>query len=60
MYELGRLNEAQTEAAEVMRLSPQLTLESLKRYQEHGVGIPYKDRALAERDLADLGKAGLK
>jgi adenylate cyclase len=32
--ELGRLNEAQTEAAEVMRLSPQLTLESLKRDQK--------------------------
>jgi adenylate cyclase len=58
--ELGRLNEARAEAAEVMRLSPQLTLESLKRYQERGVGIPYKDRALAERDLADMGKAGLK
>jgi adenylate cyclase len=58
--ELGRLNEAQTEAAAVMRLSPQLTLESLKRDQKNGLGIPYKDQAFLERDLADMGKAGLK
>jgi adenylate cyclase len=59
--ELGRLDEARAEVAEVMRLSPQLTLEGERRAAEHGVAsIPLKDRALAERLLADLGKAGLK
>jgi predicted Zn-dependent protease len=59
--ELGRLVEAQAEVAEVIRLSPQLTLEGERRAEEHGVGtMPLKDRALAERYLADLGKAGLK
>ena len=59
--ELGRLVEARAEVAEVIRLSPQLTLEGERRAEEHGVGtMPLKDRALAERYLADLGKAGLK
>jgi adenylate cyclase len=59
--ELGRLDEARAEVAEVMRLNPQLTLEGERRAREHGVAsIPLKDRALAERLLADLGKAGLK
>jgi len=59
--ELGRLDDARAEAAEVMRLSPQLTLEDERRAEEHGVGTwPLKDRALAARFLADMGKAGLK
>ena len=59
--ELGRLDEARAEVAEFMRLSPKVTLEGVKRAQEHGVGgYPLKDRALAERYLADIGKAGLK
>ena len=58
--ELGRLDEARAEVAEVMRLNPQLTLEGERRAEEHGVGYPLKDRALAERYLADMGKAGLK
>jgi adenylate cyclase len=58
--ELGQMDEARTEVAELMRINPQLTLEGTKRSEEHGVGYPLKDRALAERELADLGKAGLK
>jgi hypothetical protein len=42
-----------------MRISPQLTRRGIKRAAEHGF-FPQKDRALAERELADLGKAGLK
>jgi adenylate cyclase len=59
--ELGRLDEARAEGAEVMRLNPKLSLEGERRAEEHGVGaIPLKDRALADRYLADMGKAGLK
>jgi len=59
--ELGRLDEARAEVAEVTRLSPQLTLEGERRAREHGVAsIPLKNRVLAERLLAGLGKAGLK
>jgi len=59
--ELGRLDEARAQVAEVMRLSPQLTLEGERRAEEHGFGIiPLKNRALADRYLADMAKAGLK
>jgi tetratricopeptide (TPR) repeat protein len=58
--ELGRMDEARAEVAELMRINPHLTLEGTKRSEEHGVGYPLKDRVLAERELADLGKAGLK
>jgi adenylate cyclase len=59
--ELGRLDEARAQVAEVMRLNPQLTLEGERRSEEHGFGIiPLKNRALAERYLADMAKAGLK
>jgi adenylate cyclase len=58
--ELGRMDEARAEVAELMRINPQLTLERTKRSEEHGVAYPLKDRALAERELADLAKAGLK
>jgi hypothetical protein len=59
--ELGRLDDARAEVTEVMRLNPQLTLEGERLAEEHGVGIyPIKDRVLAERFLADMGKAGLK
>jgi hypothetical protein len=43
-----------------MRISPQLTLEGSRRAEEYGVLGRLKDHALAERELADLGKAGLK
>jgi adenylate cyclase len=43
--ELGRMDQARAEVAEVMRLSPQLTLERERRAEEHGVGAwPLKDR----------------
>jgi adenylate cyclase len=59
--ELGRMDQARAEVAEVRRLSPQLTVERERRAEEHGVGAwPLKNRALAERFLADMGKAGLK
>jgi hypothetical protein len=59
--ELGRMDQARAEVAKLMRLSPQLTLENERRAEERGVeAFPIKDRALRERNLADLGKAGLK
>jgi adenylate cyclase len=36
--ELGRMDQARAEVAELMRLSPQLTLESERRAEERGVG----------------------
>ena len=58
--ELGRLDEARAEVAELLRISPRLTLEGFRYTEEHGVAYPLKDRALAARELGDLGKAGLK
>jgi adenylate cyclase len=52
--ELGRAAEARAEAAEVLRLNPQFSLE-VHRQRE-----PIKDPALLERQLAALRKAGLK
>jgi adenylate cyclase len=58
--ELGQMDEARAQVAEMLRISPQLTLEGFKHAEEHGVGYPLKDRALAARELADVAKAGLK
>ncbi len=58
--ELGQMDEARAQVAELLRISPQLTLEGFKHAEEHGVGYPLKDRALAARELADVAKAGLK
>jgi hypothetical protein len=59
--ELGHLDEARAEVAEIMRINPRFTLEGEKRAEEHGVGaFPFKDRSFGERYLADMGKAGLK
>src|SRR5262245_21133667 len=52
--ELGREAEARTEAAEVLRLNPQFSLEVRKQR------VPIKDPAMLERHLAALRKAGLK
>jgi tetratricopeptide (TPR) repeat protein len=52
--ELGREAEARAEVAEVLRLSPNFSLESLRQR------FPYKDQARFERQLAALRKAGLK
>lgn len=52
--ESGREEEARAEAAEVLRLSPQLSLEGWRQR------LPFKDPAVLERTLAALRKAGLK
>jgi len=52
--ELGRAAEARAEAAEVLRLNPQFSLE-VHRQRE-----PIKDPARLERHLAALRQAGLK
>ncbi len=52
--ELGKAAEARTEAAEVLRINPQFSLEV------HKQRVPIKDPAALERHLAALRKAGLK
>ena len=51
---LGREKEARTEGAEILRLSPNFSLEVARQR------IPSKDPAVAERLLDNLRKAGLK
>jgi hypothetical protein len=52
--ELGKEAEARAEAAEVLRLNPQFSLEV------HKQRVPLKDPAVLERHLDVLRKAGLK
>jgi adenylate cyclase len=52
--ELGQEAEARTEAAEVLRINPNFSLEV------HKERTPIKDPALLERHIAALRKAGLK
>jgi tetratricopeptide (TPR) repeat protein len=52
--ELGREAEARTEAAEVLRINPQFSLEV------HKERAPIKDPAMLERHITALRKAGLK
>src|SRR5713101_3314659 len=52
--ELGQAAEARAEAAEVLRLNPNFSLEL------HRQRMPIKDPAVLERHLAALRKAGLK
>jgi adenylate cyclase len=52
--ELGREDEARAEAADVLRISPQFSLDAWMQM------IPYKDPAWRKRYYADLRKAGLK
>src|SRR5262249_742593 len=52
--ELGQAAEAQAEAAEVLRLNPNFSLEV------HRQRMPIKDQAVLERHIAALRKAGLK
>ena len=52
--ELGQVTEAQKEAAEVLRLNPNFSLEV------HRQRMPIKDPAVLERHIAALRKAGLK
>jgi hypothetical protein len=48
------MEEARAAAAELMRLSPSLTLEAIR------ANSLFKDPAMLERQLAALRKAGLK
>jgi len=52
--ELGRAEEARAEAAEVLRISPNFSVESFRQR------IPFEDPAEVEHVLAALRKAGLK
>src|SRR5262249_30732485 len=52
--ELGQVAEAQAEAAEVLRLNPNFSLEV------HKQRMPIKDPAVLEHHIAALRKAGLK
>jgi TolB-like protein/DNA-binding winged helix-turn-helix (wHTH) protein/Tfp pilus assembly protein PilF len=52
--ELGQEAEARAEAAEVLRINPQFSLEI------HRQRMPIKDPAVLERHIAALRKAGLK
>lgn len=52
--ELGRLDDAKAEAAEVLKLIPNFSVDV------HGQKAPFKDPAQTERDIASLRKAGLK
>jgi tetratricopeptide (TPR) repeat protein len=52
--ELGQAAEAQKEAAEVLQLNPNFSLEVYKQR------MPIKDPAVLERHIAALRKAGLK
>jgi adenylate cyclase len=52
--ELGRETKARAEAAEVLRINPQFSLEV------HKERVPIKDPGILERHLAALRKTGLK
>jgi adenylate cyclase len=52
--ELGKAAEARTEAAEVLRINPQFSLET------HKQRVPIKDPTVLEQHIAALRKAGLK
>jgi adenylate cyclase len=52
--ELGREEEARAEVAEILRISPNFSLEVLRQR------LPYKDPADLERFLDGLHKAGLQ
>jgi tetratricopeptide (TPR) repeat protein len=52
--ELDRQEEAKTEVAAVLRISPNFSLEALRQR------LPYKDPIVLERFAAALRKAGLK
>jgi adenylate cyclase len=52
--ELGREEEARAEVAEILRISPQYSLEVVRQR------IPYKDPVSLEHQVAALRKAGLK
>jgi tetratricopeptide (TPR) repeat protein len=49
----GQYKEARAEEEEILRMNPLFSLE------QHTMRLPYKDKAVNERLLADLRKAGL-
>jgi len=51
---LGHDGEARAEAAEIQRINPQISLESLRR------SLPHKDATLREHVLTQLSKAGVR
>ena len=51
--QLGQLDEARKEAAEVLRINPGFTIEGYKRL------LPYKDPKDVEHRLDGMRKAGL-
>jgi adenylate cyclase len=52
--ELGRMEEAQAEVAEMLRINPNFSVEFFRQL------LPFKDPAMLERHLAALRRAGLK
>jgi tetratricopeptide (TPR) repeat protein len=52
--ELGRQEEAEAEAAEILRIAPNFSLEFVRQR------LPYKDATVLERQLTALRKAGLQ
>jgi tetratricopeptide (TPR) repeat protein len=52
--ELGREEEARAEAAEIERLSSQISFEAMRQR------LPYKDQAVLDRLFEGLRKAGVK
>jgi adenylate cyclase len=54
LSELGQIEEARQEIAEVLRINPQFSLTDLRER------IPYKDPAVLERIVKGLQKAGLQ
>jgi adenylate cyclase len=52
--QMGRLDEARAEVAEVLRIAPHFSLEALRQ------SFPFKDPAVLERELDAWRKAGLK
>jgi len=51
---LGKEKEARAEAAEIVRINPNFSLETMRQR------LPYKDQAVLERLFDSLRKAGLK
>ena len=52
--EIGQVDKARAEAAEILRMNPNFSLEA------GGQRLPYKDQAVLERLADALRKAGLK
>jgi hypothetical protein len=51
---MGREKDARAEAAEVLRVNPKFSLNSLAKM------LPYKDRSQTDKIVNALRKAGLK